>query len=172
MGDLVAVMQTGGILAQFGPPAELAAPASEFVARFVGADRGLKRLSLSRVGELPLDRRSRSRARRGEDRRPARERLTGPGRPVPALVDAWTRPIGWVDRNKLPTSGPLSADPAVPMSPLLDRRTTLKDALSMLLDRTRPGGHRGRSRRPRGGHHHHQRHRSAADAAAPRRSVP
>ena len=47
MGDLVAVMQVGGVLAQFGPPAEiLANPASDFVARFVGADRGLKRLSL------------------------------------------------------------------------------------------------------------------------------
>ena len=48
MGDLVAVMQVGGVLAQFGPPEEiLANPASDFVARFVGADRGLKRLSLS-----------------------------------------------------------------------------------------------------------------------------
>jgi osmoprotectant transport system ATP-binding protein len=48
MGDLVAVMQTGGTLAQFAPPEEiLAAPASDFVARFVGADRGLKRLSLT-----------------------------------------------------------------------------------------------------------------------------
>ena len=48
MGDLVAVMQVGGHLAQFGPPAEiLASPASDFVARFVGADRGLKRLSLA-----------------------------------------------------------------------------------------------------------------------------
>ena len=53
MGDLVAVFQAGGILAQFGTPAEiLAAPASDFVARFVGADRGLKRLSLLRVGDL------------------------------------------------------------------------------------------------------------------------
>jgi len=44
MGDLVAVFQTGGILAQFGRPLDiLAAPASEFVARFVGQDRGLKR---------------------------------------------------------------------------------------------------------------------------------
>ena len=42
MGDLVAVMQVGGHLAQFGPPAEiLANPANDFVARFVGADRGL-----------------------------------------------------------------------------------------------------------------------------------
>ena len=55
MGDLVAVMQAGGKLAQFDAPAEiLANPASEFVARFVGADRGLKRLSLRRVGELTL----------------------------------------------------------------------------------------------------------------------
>ena len=45
MGDLVAVFQVGGKLAQFGTPADLlASPASEFVARFVGADRGLKRL--------------------------------------------------------------------------------------------------------------------------------
>ena len=56
MGDLVAVMQVGGVLAQFGTPAEiLANPASEFVARFVGADRGLKRLSLTRVADLELD---------------------------------------------------------------------------------------------------------------------
>src|SRR5438046_691868 len=55
MGDLVAVMQVGGHLAQFATPAEiLANPANAFVAQFVGADRGLKRLSLSRVGELEL----------------------------------------------------------------------------------------------------------------------
>src|SRR6476469_516427 len=55
MGNLVAVFQTGGILAQFGPPLEiLAAPASEFVARFVGQDRGLKRLSLLRVSDIEL----------------------------------------------------------------------------------------------------------------------
>ena len=47
MGDLIAVMEEGGRLAQFGPPDEiLAHPASDFVARFVGEDRGLKRLSL------------------------------------------------------------------------------------------------------------------------------
>jgi osmoprotectant transport system ATP-binding protein len=55
MGDLVAVMDVGGVLAQFGPPADiLAHPASDFVARFVGADRGLKRLSLTRVADLEL----------------------------------------------------------------------------------------------------------------------
>jgi len=56
MGDLIAVMAEGGRLAQFGPPDEiLAHPSSDFVARFVGADRGLKRLTLVTIGDLELD---------------------------------------------------------------------------------------------------------------------
>jgi osmoprotectant transport system ATP-binding protein len=55
MGDLIAVMQEGGKLAQFGTPNEiLAHPATEFVARFVGKDRGLKRLSLSTIADLEV----------------------------------------------------------------------------------------------------------------------
>jgi osmoprotectant transport system ATP-binding protein len=56
MGDLIAVMAEGGHLAQFGPPDEiLAHPDSEFVARFVGVDRGLKRLSLRTVADLAVE---------------------------------------------------------------------------------------------------------------------
>jgi osmoprotectant transport system ATP-binding protein len=55
MGDRIAIMREGGHLAQYGTPAEiLANPADDFVARFVGADRGLKRLSLTTLGELEL----------------------------------------------------------------------------------------------------------------------
>ena len=86
LGDLVAVIQVGGVLAQFGPPSEiLANPASDFVARFVGADRGLKRLSLTRVSDLELE-------------------------PAPADYTAQ------------------------PGQPTLAPQTTLKDALSMMLD--------------------------------------
>ncbi len=57
MGDLIAVMQVGGRLAQFGPPdAILANPASEFVARFVGEDRGIKRLALRTIAQVECDR--------------------------------------------------------------------------------------------------------------------
>jgi osmoprotectant transport system ATP-binding protein len=57
MGDRVAVFKPGGRLAQFdSAETVLEAPADEFVARFVGADRGLKRLSLSRVKDVPLER--------------------------------------------------------------------------------------------------------------------
>ena len=55
MGDRVAIMREGGVLAQYGTPEEvLTRPADDFVARFVGADRGLKRLALSRLGDLEL----------------------------------------------------------------------------------------------------------------------
>jgi len=133
MGDLVAVMQNGGILAQFGPPEEiLARPASDFVARFVGADRGLKRLSLRRVGELELQ--PAVAARVGDDCAEARRRAQASPFPYLLLIDANDRPIGWVERDAIPTDGRLTESMAIPMSPLLDRRTTLKDALSLLLD--------------------------------------
>jgi len=55
MGDRIAILREGGILAQYAPPDELlAAPSDDFVAQFVGTDRSLKRLSLARVGELEL----------------------------------------------------------------------------------------------------------------------
>jgi osmoprotectant transport system ATP-binding protein len=133
MGDLVAVMQVGGRLAQFGPPAEiLAAPADEFVARFVGADRGLKRLSLRRVDEIEL--RPAITARVGDDAADARQRLTGAAADYLLLVDGENRPIGWIDPDRMPPNGRLDESMAEAMSPLLDRRTTLRDALSMLLD--------------------------------------
>jgi osmoprotectant transport system ATP-binding protein len=56
LGDRIAILREGGVLAQYDTPdAILARPANEFVARFVGADRGLKRLSLRRLSEVALD---------------------------------------------------------------------------------------------------------------------
>ncbi len=56
MGDRIAVLKKGGILAQYAPPAELLMrPADAFVEDFVGADRALKRLALQRVADVPLD---------------------------------------------------------------------------------------------------------------------
>ena len=105
MGDLVAVFQAGGIVAQFGPPAEiLAAPASEFVARFVGADRGLKRLSLT-PGRRPRARAGRHGARRATT--PPR-RAAGPSTTRSATCCSSTRqdrPLGWVDQDDTPGVG-------------------------------------------------------------------
>jgi osmoprotectant transport system ATP-binding protein len=55
MGDRIAILRTGGELAQYDTPREiLTHPADAFVAEFVGADRGIKRLSLTTLGELKL----------------------------------------------------------------------------------------------------------------------
>jgi osmoprotectant transport system ATP-binding protein len=132
MGDLVAVMQQGGRLAQFGPPAEiLANPASNFVARFVGTDRGLKRLSLRLVRDLELQ--PAITARPGDDAAEARRRALADPFPHLLLLDADDRPIGWVSENDISEDGTLTAEMAVAMSPIFEPRTTLKDALSMLL---------------------------------------
>jgi osmoprotectant transport system ATP-binding protein len=133
MGDLVAVLQIGGHLAQFGSPEEiLGNPASPFVARFVGADRGLKRLSLVRVGDLEL--RPATTVRPGADVDTARGLAHRDPFRYLLMVDERDRPIGWVDEKAIPPSGILDEELAIPMSPLLNRRTTLRDALSLLLD--------------------------------------
>jgi osmoprotectant transport system ATP-binding protein len=133
MGDLVAVMDGDGRLAQFGPPAEiLAEPASGFVARFVGTDRGLKRLSLARVRDLtpaaaPTVRLGATAIDDAADGSATelRHRL---------VVDEADRPVGWIRADRIGRDGPLTSEMATPMSPLLAPETTLKDALSMLID--------------------------------------
>ena len=59
VGDRIAILREGGVLAQYDTPERLLAhPADDFVARFVGADRGLKRLSLTRSTSSSSSRRT------------------------------------------------------------------------------------------------------------------
>ena len=164
MGDLVAVMEVGGRLAQFAPPAEiLASPASEFVARFVGADRGLKRLSLSRVGDLELQ--PAATARVGDDAAAARRR--DPRRSV-RLSPARRReePPAGLDRpGRDPDRRPPDRIDG-PVDVAADQPTD--DAQGRPVDaarRRRPGGHRGRpeGRRPRSRDRGHDRRADARD---------
>ena len=132
MADRIAILQRGGILAQYDTPnAILAAPASEFVARFVGADRGLKRLSLGRVRDLPLAKPIT--ARIGEARGDVRKRLDDVPAPYALLLDEADRPIGWIEGRDLAGDGDVSADDATPGSPNLQPESTLRDALSVML---------------------------------------
>jgi osmoprotectant transport system ATP-binding protein len=55
LGDQVVILEKGGVVAQVGSPEEIFAhPASDFVAEFVGADRGRRRLSISSVGGVEV----------------------------------------------------------------------------------------------------------------------
>ncbi len=56
MADRIAILNVGGIVEQYAPPEEiLRAPASAFVADFVGEERGLKRLGLIAVRDVEVD---------------------------------------------------------------------------------------------------------------------
>ncbi|MFJ9539940.1 ABC transporter ATP-binding protein [Streptomyces sp. NPDC101225] len=107
IGTMVAVMRTGGHLAQFAPPAELLSnPADGFVEDFLGADRGIRRLSFFSTAELDLltgpivavDSTAEQIAERGTDR-------------VPYLLvtDVDGKPLGWSEPGAL-TAG--AVDPA------------------------------------------------------------
>ena len=77
LGDRIAILKQGGVLAQYATPAELLmAPADAFVEDFVGADRALKRLALTRVGDLEL-------------------RSVGDGLPFALIRDEAGRPVAW-----------------------------------------------------------------------------
>jgi osmoprotectant transport system ATP-binding protein len=55
MGDRIAILKEGGHLAQYDTPEELLLnPDDEFVAQFVGRDRALKRLTLTRLRDIQL----------------------------------------------------------------------------------------------------------------------
>jgi len=56
MGDRIAILREGGYLAQYDTPdAILAHPADEFVTKFIGEDRALRRLALRRLVDCPLE---------------------------------------------------------------------------------------------------------------------
>lgn len=55
LGDRIVLLNVGGVLEQVGTPAEvLQSPANEFVETFLGRERGLKRMALITVAEVPL----------------------------------------------------------------------------------------------------------------------
>ncbi|MDY0893215.1 ABC transporter ATP-binding protein [Frigoribacterium sp. CFBP9039] len=79
MGDRVAVFREGGHLAQFATPRELLSnPADDFVAGFVGRDRGFRSLSFDSAAGLEVE--------------PVSVAQAGPERLV---LDDAGRPIGW-----------------------------------------------------------------------------
>jgi osmoprotectant transport system ATP-binding protein len=107
MGDRIAILREGGVLAQYDTPQEiLTRPADSFVAEFVGADRGLKRLALTTLAELDLLQPNGLRAEENPDgsRRVPRETsvrdalsvlLTGGGEPL-TVIDPEGRVEGLV----------------------------------------------------------------------------
>jgi osmoprotectant transport system ATP-binding protein len=130
LGDRIAVLSKGGVLEQYDTPAEvLGRPATAFVADFVGADRGVRRLAVMLIepGDLfqppqvapelsMLDARA---AGAGADSRWA------------VVVDDQKRLHGWVDLAAGPV-GPV-AEHLVPFEVQLPLGTSLRAAFGEML---------------------------------------
>ena len=120
LGDKVAVFAGGGKLAQYATPEEiLRAPANDFVASFVGRDRGFRHLAFSPSDGVtihPVD----------TVRVDALGRDGGPGAGEWQLVvDADNRPLGW--------SAPGAGAATVPGGSLFHKGETLRRALDAAL---------------------------------------
>jgi osmoprotectant transport system ATP-binding protein len=112
LGDKIAVLREGGILAQFDPPDRLLAePADAFVEQFLGSDRGIRRL-----GFYPSDALSLLDGPVVASDTPApsaRDAALAAGTPWLLVVDAERRPLGWVNPAELPDRGPIGSAPLV-----------------------------------------------------------
>jgi osmoprotectant transport system ATP-binding protein len=120
IGDTVAVFAAGGHLAQYAPPEELLrAPADDFVASFIGRDRGFRHLSFQDGHAVPLHPVATA---------PADQPGTRPGGAGWVLaVDPGNRPLGWFPPN------PASAGQPVPGGSLYRRGDSLRLALDAAL---------------------------------------
>ncbi len=131
MGDRVAVLRKGGILAQYAAPEELLMnPADEFVEDFVGADRALKRLSLLRVRDIDLWKAPLVQA--GDPTSAAHAAIAAADLPYPLVVDAGGRPRGWMTERDMARET-VPDKPGASPQPILDLEDVLRDALSDLL---------------------------------------
>ncbi|MHC5905879.1 ABC transporter ATP-binding protein [Streptomyces sp. S6] len=124
LGTMVAVLRTGGKLAQFAPPAELlSSPADAFVEDFLGADRGIRRLSFFPSEGLELL------TRQVVAVDSSAEQLAAAGGPFLLVTDLDGRPLGWGEPGRL-TAGEI--DPAQLVScgrPFTAGRDSLRAAL-------------------------------------------
>ena len=129
LGDRIAVLAEGGVLAQHDTPAELLArPASPFVADFLGADRALKRLSVTSLDAAIVQPVRVGPGASGAEVRQAMERA---GATFALVVDADRHLLGWLgtdfDGNR--TAGEV----ALPVTFQVQAGTTLDRALAVLL---------------------------------------
>ena len=132
LGSKVAVFQQGGRLAQYDSPARvLGAPADDFVADFVGADRGLRRLAVTPIddedlGHPPV-------VGIDDSLSAAREALDSGSARWAVVLDADGDLRGWVARERTADGAGTVADHTRRMEAWVARDASLKDALAQML---------------------------------------
>ncbi|HMC09495.1 MAG TPA: ABC transporter ATP-binding protein [Actinomycetota bacterium] len=149
LGDRIAIINRGGVLEQYASPEQiLRAPATPFVADFVGSERALKRLALLTVKSVETE----------------EGPVVPPGQPVGAALEVmrlhgtdWAAVVGgdetllgWVDREALEGRSTVGEAGARPFSAVVSPSSSLREALDAIVtNRTHvaavvdDGGYRG-----------------------------
>jgi len=131
LGDRIAVFRQGGVLEQYDTPATvLGAPATPFVADFVGADRGLRRLAVTGIDTAELDKPPVVAV--DDSLAEARTALAGAGVRFALVLDAGERLHGYVDADRLAGEGTV-ADRVRRLPAAVPADATLKAAMGELL---------------------------------------
>lgn len=132
MGDRIAILTRQSHIEQYDAPATiLTAPANAFVEGFIGSGAVLKRLDLTRVGEVALARWPV--APEHEDRAALQRRLAESDQRSLLLVDGQNRPLRWLRDVDL-RAGSEPVEPQGGPSPaVVGPRATLADALGELV---------------------------------------
>jgi osmoprotectant transport system ATP-binding protein len=131
LGDRIAVLSKGAVLEQYDRPAEiLGRPASPFVADFVGADRGIRRLAVTAVAgeDLFVPPCVDPTATMAEARRAA----FGHGDRWAVVVEAGGRLRGWIELD--PALSGTVADHLRPFDTQVPLGTSLHAALTEMLN--------------------------------------
>jgi osmoprotectant transport system ATP-binding protein len=131
MADRIAILNRGGILEQYAKPEEiLREPANDFVKRFVGPERGLKRLSLIKVGDIDIeDGPVVAPSASAEEARAAMKRY---GLDWVSIVDDGEL-LGWVDESSLGGSHRVSEAAMKPFSAYVTNDSSLRHALDSIV---------------------------------------
>jgi osmoprotectant transport system ATP-binding protein len=131
LADRIAVLAVGGVLQQYGPPAELLrSPANAFVESFLGRERALRRMALLTVA----------------DARPRRGPVVDAGTPADEVRDAmrahrteWVgvldgdRLLGWVDEAGLDGAATAGATGPKRFAAWVRADTPLREALDTIV---------------------------------------
>ncbi|MBG0740322.1 ATP-binding cassette domain-containing protein [Paeniglutamicibacter antarcticus] len=126
LGDKVAVFATGGRLAQYAAAEEiLRAPVDDFVANFVGRDRGFRHLAFSTADSVPIHPvRTATESERGQ-RSAQQSRPPSDAAGWVLAVDDAHRPLGWIS--------PADGSALLPGGSLFHEGQTLRRALDAVL---------------------------------------
>lgn len=135
LGTRVAILNIGGILEQYDTPeAILADPANQFVADFLGGERGLKRLALRPVSRVDIIRGPVVDVSSDPDE--AQRVMSAHGVDWVGLLDG-SRLLGWVYESEL-GSAPLRQLEPKPFAASLTPRSSLRQAVdAVVTGRTR-----------------------------------